>query len=86
MTDKMIGNIYINKTIYPMKSTIALLTKEVLGRANLALPFKRHGSHRRRCVEKFFYRQVFAIAVGILPSRCPATIKDSHTQTDGWDL
>jgi hypothetical protein len=49
----------------------------VLGRIGRPLSLTRHGPHRRRQVQQFFYCCVCIAAVKILPSRCISTIKGS---------
>jgi hypothetical protein len=80
----------------PENGGITKKEKQVLGRTNCRLSSTRHGPHRKRRFQQFFY--VFVTVVTILPSRCLATIRGflpsgclatvggyTYRNTDWWE-
>jgi hypothetical protein len=70
-------------------STYMTNAQEDVGRTNRLLSLILHRPHRKRCIQHFFYCCMCIRCRGnVLPSRCLATIRVRHidTQTDGTDL
>jgi hypothetical protein len=50
------------------------------------IPFIRHGPHRKRRVQQFFYCVYICCRGNVFTEPLPSSSKGIHTQTDGKDL